>query len=190
MVGIGHGLVAGPAAGVAGDDHAAGRRREDLVIVGQHGDDAGDRVGVHGVVVGVDADVVVAADPGLHPPPGGRVDGRQGEHPGPVGLPPLGGAGLQGAVDAPVGDGQPGGQLGVEVAGATERAAGQETRLKVAVGPLDQPLRFWITRTAEVDLRDEQARERGEPRRQPAAADPGLVGIASFSALALSRGGG
>ena len=39
-----------------------------------------------------------------------------------------------------IGPGQPDPELGVEVAGTAERAAGQERGLQILVGPLDQPL--------------------------------------------------
>lgn len=49
------------------DDLAAGGQHDDLLVVGQHGDLVADRGGVDGVVAGVDADVVVPAQPGRKP---------------------------------------------------------------------------------------------------------------------------
>nr|WP_180989650.1 hypothetical protein [Streptomyces cahuitamycinicus] len=45
VLGMGEGLVAGPAAGMPGDDFAAGGEHDDLLVVGQHGDLVADRGG-------------------------------------------------------------------------------------------------------------------------------------------------
>jgi transposase len=65
---VGDHCPAGPGAGVAGDD-AAVRADPDAVQVRGHVDEAADRVRAGGVVAGVDADVVVPAQPDavLHP---------------------------------------------------------------------------------------------------------------------------
>ncbi len=118
---------------------------------------------------------MVAADAGVEEVPLRRADRGQGQHRGPVGLPAVDRAGLDAAVQAPVGDLQPVVELGVEVVGAGEGPSGHEAGLQVAVGPLDQALRFWITGPAQVHSDGEQARERGELGGQLALADAGLV---------------
>ncbi|BDM67173.1 hypothetical protein HEK616_06600 [Streptomyces nigrescens] len=76
---------------------------------------------------------------------------------------------------APVGDLQPGGQLGVEIVRAGEHTAGQEAGLQVTVRSLDQALRFRVPGPAKVHPDGEQARERGELAGQASLADSGFV---------------
>ena len=176
VVRVGDRLAPRPAARVAGHDGPAGREgHDDLARAGGDVDAFADGQRVYGVVAGVDADVVVAADAGVEAEPAGRIDRRQCERAGPVGFPPLGGAGAQAALDAPVGDGQPVGELGVEVVRAGESAAGQKARLQIAVRPLDEALRFGVAGAAREDLDGQHPGESRELRGEFALADARLV---------------
>ena len=88
----------------------------DPLEVGDHLDPPADHPGVHGVVVGVQPDVVVPAQPGARPPPDLRWDRGQRQHRLPVGVDPVARGAAQRAPMPPVRDRQPGLQLGVEVA--------------------------------------------------------------------------
>jgi hypothetical protein len=65
---------------------------------------------------------------------------------------------------------EPAVELGLEVELACERAAGLEARLRVALQPLDDPLRLRVARLEETPADPELAAEGGEWIGRPAAA--------------------
>jgi hypothetical protein len=90
-------------------------------------DESDDDRGVDGVVAAVDADVVVTSQPDPVDPPHRRRDWGQRQHRGPVSIKQIDRARLDRAHHPGVRDGQPVGELGIEV------AAGHEGGLEVAV---------------------------------------------------------
>lgn len=95
---------------------------------------------MHRVVVGVQAHVVVPCQTAGRPPPRRWGDRGQRQHRLPISADPLGRCAAQHPADPLVDLGQPGLELGVEVARRGERAAGQERALQVVMGPFDDAL--------------------------------------------------
>ena len=83
--------------------------------VGDHLDTAPDHRGVHRVIVAIEADVVIASQPGRSSPPGRRRDRRQGQHRLAVSGDPFGRGASQRPPLAGVHDRDPLLQLSVEV---------------------------------------------------------------------------
>ena len=121
----------------------------DPVQPGDHLDPPADHGRVDRVVVGVQADVVVAGQPRRGPPPGRRRDRRQGQHRGRSAAIRSAGAQPSARRGRPVDRREPLRQLGVEVRRGREPPARQERGLQVAVGPLDQPLGLRVGRAAD-----------------------------------------
>ena len=114
--------------------------------VGADLDPAADHGRVDRVVVGVDAHVVVPRQAGARVPADLRRHRRQRQHRGPVRSTRSSGRQPSTRIQRPLAFGQPGPQLGVEVDRDGERPPGQERRLEVVVGPLQQTLRLRVGR--------------------------------------------
>nr|AEB33881.1 hypothetical protein [Mycobacterium sp. JS330] len=112
--GIADCLVFGPDPGMVGDQGAGTPDPDPVQICGDL-DAPPDRAGMHRVVVGIEADVVVTRQPGRIAPSHARPDRRQCQHRRFVRVDPVGRAALQHSVVAVIGSHQPVGQLGVEV---------------------------------------------------------------------------
>ena len=143
-------LVLGPDPSVVGDRRALAGHPHPLQV-GVDLDPSSDHRGVHRVVVGVQPDVVVPRQPGRAAPTGLRGDRRQRQHRRPVRADPVGRGAAEHPLAAAVGQREPPGELGVEVLGSGEGAAGQEGGLQVVVEPLDHPLGLRVGRLADVD---------------------------------------
>ena len=146
--------VAGDLGAVAGDDH--------LVEGDADLDAAADEAGVDRVVVGVDPHVVVPGQPGREPPRRVGQHRREGQHRAAVLEDRVRRPRPGGGVDPVVRSAQPAGELAVEVGDVVEAAAGQEARLEVAVGPLDEALGLGVARGAQLTPDAERAPERLE----------------------------
>jgi hypothetical protein len=170
--GIGDHAVAGPAADVAGDELTVaegldGGGRGDEV------DEPSDHPGVDGVVVGVDAHVVVPGQPDPMREPDLRVHRRQRGHGLTVGLehvhrPPADRSDRAGVRPSC----QPLGELVVEVRRGREVPPRQERGLEEAVVALHHPLELRIPRRGQPDPRGQCAGERRrDGRKLPGATD-------------------
>jgi hypothetical protein len=157
-------------------DQPTGEAGLDPLEVGADIDHPIDRRRVDGVVVAENRRVVVPADPDPVAEPGLRVQRRQREHRLPVQLDQLSRAGLQRSDRSLIRSGQPGHQLGVEVVGVLELAAGHERGLQELVGSLDDALGL---RIEGLELNHPGRQRSAEPgdalREMVAAADAGLV---------------
>ena len=168
MGGVGDGHVAGPDPGVVGDEPPV-ETHPDPFQVGGDVDHPADRGRVDGVVVGVDADVVVAAQPDLVRQPTVQRDRRQRQHRCPVGVDQIDRAGLDRAHHPPVRPVEPVGELGVEVGRRGEAAAGHERGLEEPVAPLDHTLGLRVVRLELMHAWWPTCRR---TRRHPAASRP------------------
>ena len=137
---VGDGLVLGPDPVVVGHDPPVAEHPHP-VQVGDDLDPAADHRRVHGVVVAVQAHVVVPRQPGRGPPPGRRRDRRQRQHRRRVGGDPVGRRAAQRPAACAVftSPSQPCSWV-LKSAGPVNDAAGQEGALQVVVQPLDQAL--------------------------------------------------
>src|SRR4029450_12204460 len=129
----------GPAARVVGDrlpitpdPHA--------IQVGGHLDAAADDAGMHGVVVGVQAHVVIAGQPHARAPPGSRRDRRQAQHRGPVGVDTVGRCTPERAMPPPIRPLQPASELRVEVRRRDKAAAGRNEVSRYPLARSTSPL--------------------------------------------------
>jgi hypothetical protein len=152
----------------------------DLLEVSRDDDAASDRTGVDGVVVAVQAHVVIPGQAQAGRPPRARRHWRQPHHLRAVSLPALGRSASEPAVVALIRLSEPDPELGVEVSRRGEAASGQKRCLQVAVGALHQPLGLGVARAALNDLDPQRAPEAlhrlGEHRApRPPRPDRGLV---------------
>ena len=162
-------MLPGPHPGVVGDEPTVETHPDPFQVSGD-GDLAADRGRVDGVVVGVDAHVVVAAEPDLVRPADRRWDRRQRQHRCPVSVDEIDRAGLERAHHTPVRPLQPLGELGVEVGRRVEAAAGHERRLEEPVATLDDTLRLRVARLELMDPGGQRPAELGDPSGEAAAA--------------------
>lgn len=159
-----------------GSDEPAVVADLDAGQVGVDVDEPADDVRVDGVVVAVDAHVVVPSQPDPVDPPERRGDRRKGQHRHPIGVEQVDRAGLDRAHHTSVGDVEPVAELGVEVSRGREVTPGHEGGFKEPVAPLHDTLRFRVVGLEPLQRRGQRAGERTDSVGVSLpTADPGLV---------------